>query len=221
MGKSISKLLLAPCPEVADWSRPVEPRSGRPQSNPGRVAVLIQFPQGATIAAGGLLTIEFGSDFETAWGTCPDYTVRSGITCNSNPVTQMVAPTNGGFGTTPGNQLSNSGEMAMLFCWTPGYLVHDVDYLNWDSEEPLDPNTHVDKTNVTGYLPDTAMATQGTVAATGPTNGNSIGRCDDTEDSETTTGGNGLLGHDETSEDWSASFELQAAVTPGAANNCN
>jgi len=187
-----------------------------PANDPG-TDFLIGFPPGTAIAAGGLLTIEFGTDFETSWNTCPDFTVRAGVTCGGNSIPQMVAPTNGGLGDSPGYMLSGGGEMAMLFCWTPGYLVHDVDYVHWDADS--DPNTHVDKTNVTGYQPDTSMANQ--VNATIPDNWESMGRCDDDEDSETTTGGNGLLGHDETSEDWNTSFPVQAAPTPGAANNCN
>ncbi len=181
---------------------------------------LIQFPSGTTIAAGETLVIEFGTDFEGTFGSCPDFTVRSGVTCGSNAVPQMVVPTNGGLGTGTGSLLSNDGEMAMLFCWSPGYLVHDVDYVNWENDG-TDVNTHVDKTNVAGYLPDTPMATQHSVAATAPVANESVGRCDDDEDSETTTGGNGLLGHDETSEDWSTSFEVFTTPSPGVANTCS
>ncbi len=184
---------------------------------------LVQFPPGTTIAAGEILVIEFGTDFEGTYSSCPDFTVRSGVTCNSNAVPQMVVPTNGGLGTNVGSLISNHGEMAMLFCWSPGYLVHDVDYVNWDAY--ADANTHVDKTNVTGYLPDTDEATQRAVAAPEPaTNPNdpdeSIGRCDDTEDDETATGGNGLLGHDETSETFNTSFVI-ITPSPGVANTCN
>ncbi len=190
--------------------------------NPGgtpNTDFLVQFPSGTTIDAGETLVIEFGSDFEGTYSSCPDLTVHSGVTCDSNAVPQMVVPTNGGLGTNSGSLLSNGGEMAMLFCWTEGYLVHDVDYLNWDAD--ADPNTHVDKTSVTGYLADTDEATQRGVAATGPGANESMGRCDDAEDDETTSGGNGLLGHDETSETWSATFQIFGTPSPGVANTCN
>lgn len=71
-----------------------------------------------------------------------------------------------------------------------------------------------------GYLPDTAEASQIALAAPAPSVGESIGRCDNIEDNETTTGGNGLLGHDETSEAFNASFKVLQTRSPGVANTC-
>ncbi len=196
---------------------PWNPPSGNPDTD-----FLAQFPPGTSIAAGELLVIEFGTDFEGTHSSCPDFTVRSGVSCGGNTIPQMVEPTNGGIGANTGYLISNQGEMAMLFCWSPGYLVHDVDYVNWDPDD--DANTYVDKTNVTGYLPDTSMTIQNAVAAPlhayNPNDTESIGRCDDTEDDETATGGNGLLGHDETSETFNTSFVIMTA-SPGVANTCN
>ena len=40
------------------------------------------------------------------------------------------------------------------------------------------------------------------------------------ETGEKTTGGNGITGHDETSEDMSASFKSAATPSPGTKNSC-
>ena len=84
--------------------------------------------------------------FEQYWGGCPDLTVRPNLTCNGNPVAQVVEPTNGGVGVNYGTLLSNGGEMLMLFCWAGGNRVYDVDYVNWDAD--ADANTHVDKSGI-------------------------------------------------------------------------
>jgi hypothetical protein len=186
-----------------------------PQQTPN-TDFLVQFPAGTIIGANEVLVVELGTDFETAFAGCPDFTVRSGVTCNGSAVPQMVVPANGSLG-APGSLLSNEGEMAILFCWGGSSRVFDVDYVSWDAD--ADPNTHVDKSGVAGYANDTPMATQADALA--PFSQNSIGRCDATEPGETLTGGNGLLGHDETSEDFAASFQVFTAPSPGAVNTCN
>jgi hypothetical protein len=179
---------------------------------------LMGFPAGATIDAGGYITIEFGTDFEGAYaGACPTYTVRDNVICNGAAVPKVSVPTNGGVPNNPGNFLSNAGEMLMLFCWGGGPRVYDVDYLLWD--DTADANTHVDKSAVAGYVADTAPASQ--AFSPQPGIGESIGRCDTAEDGETMAGGNGLLGHDETSENFAITFPILASPSPGAANTCN
>ncbi len=130
----------------------------------------------------------------------------------------MIEPTNGGIGDQPGSLLSGSREMLMLFCWGPGVdVVYDVDYVTWGDE--FEDGTRVDKTAVTGYAADTAKASQLNAAA--PSNLKSIERCDDVETDEAATGGNGILGHDETSEDMAASFPVSDPPTPGAKGSCD
>jgi len=177
---------------------------------------LVQFPAGTIIDAGGVLTIEFGTDFEGLGASCPDLTVRDNVMCNGNAVPQMITPTNGGLGANVGSLLSNDGEMLMLFCWGGGDIVYDVDYVNWDDDS--DPNTHVDKSAVAGYQPDTSEANQ--AEASKPAVDESIGRCTDMENGETTSGGNGLLGHDETSENFAVSWRILVTSSPGSVNSC-
>jgi hypothetical protein len=179
---------------------------------------LAQFPPGTSIAAGGLLTIEMGTDFEGTYGSCPDLTMRGGATCNGNPIPQMLAPTGGGIGANIGSLLSNGGEMAVLFCYSGGDRVYDVDYVTWDSDP--DANTHVDKSAVPGYQLDTPEGAQSPAPAPMMI-GESVGRCSSAETGETAMSGNGALGHDETSEDFAVTFQVIAPPSPGVENVCN
>ncbi len=188
-----------------------------PMGTPG-TDFLVQFPAGTTIPSGEVVTIESGdlSDFFTTYGSCPDFTLRSGVTCNGSPVPQMKIPaTVGGVAAT--SNLSNDGEMLVLFCFGGGNVVHDVDYVTWD-DDLTDLNTHVLKTGKPGYSADTAIASQS--LAPKPAVAETIARCTTTETGETMTGGNGLLGHDETSETLATSFTIETAPTPGSPT-CN
>jgi hypothetical protein len=78
----------------------------------------------------------------------------------------------------------------------------------------------VDKTGVivgaSTYLADTAASAQHTTAAPGESG--SIHRCAHGESHETASQGNGIAGHDETSEDVALAFRLGTNVaerTPG------
>ena len=111
--------------------------------------------------------------------------------------------------------LTNGGEGVVLFWWDGASdLVQDGDYLAWGSA------TLIDKTGVSfegvdadptasTYLADAATVT--TPWASAP---DSLQRTAGIEPGETASGGNGLGGHDETSEDLASSFAAGAA-TPG------
>lgn len=120
----------------------------------------------------------------------------------------------------PGTLLSNMREMLVLFRWD-GVLdsnVEDVDYVTWGDE--FEDVTRIDKTGVGTYAADTARDMQKPALA--PFGGNSIERCPDgVEVGEKQTAGNGVTGHDETSEDFAGAFKATMPPTPGAANACN
>ncbi len=183
---------------------------------------LVRFPPGTTLAAGAYLVISAGTDFYGSYASCPDFAIGDDASlCQGSAVPKMVAPTNGSLGTEEGSMLSNSREMLMLFCWDgSATTVVDVDYVTWgDSYDDL---SRVDKTGVAGYAPDTPIANQSYAPAIVLANGDqSIGRCNDTETDETSTGGNGSTGHDETSEQMATTFTLQGTASPGAVNLCD
>lgn len=133
----------------------------------------------------------------------------------------MNIPTNGSVGNQAGALISNDREMIVLFRWNgSAATVEDVDYVTWGAT--FDDNTRIDKTGVTGYKADTARAAQKSanqgVAGDGGAN-LAIERCA-IESSEKLSGGNGMTGHDETSEDMATSFKSQASPSPGTKNTC-
>jgi hypothetical protein len=115
--------------------------------------------------------------------------------------------------------LTDGGEPVVLFSYRGGELVSDVDYLFYGT--PSTSNQPVDKTGVvagaSSYLADTPASGQRAVPAPGETG--SIHRCVYAESHERPGQGNGMAGHDETSEDAATAFAIgttTAARTPGA-----
>lgn len=192
---------------------------------------LVRFPAGTKLAAGGVLVIGANpAGFETEYGKCPTLylnTAAAPVTCGGNPVPAMLIPPNGSLGDKFGSLLSNNREMIILFSWDgSASTVKDVDYVTWGDQ--FDDDTRMDKTGVAGYQGDTARASQkgaptGFVPDAGVPDGGganlSIERCT-IESSEKLSGGNGLTGHDETSEDFSASFKASQSPTPGVKATC-
>lgn len=177
--------------------------SGAPVSSDFRM----RFPAGASIAAGSFVVValEPAANFHTAYGFFPDFDVDPADT--GAPAMTGEISANAG--------LTNTDEMVVLFTWDQvSDLVQDIDYLVYG-----DTSDAADKTGITvgtgTYANETAGASQDPGAA--PAAGQSLHRCDTAEGSETGNGGNGALGHDETSEAFSATFRLTAAPSPGAA----
>ncbi len=184
-------------------------------NNPG-TDFLARFPAGATIPAGGYLVIGFDPGYEASWGGCPDYFVATApISCNGQMVPVLEQTDKGSI--TDGSNLSNMREMLVLFTWTgdTNDTLQDVDYVTWG--DMFEAGSRADKSAVMGYQADTPVDMQS--GAPVPGAGSSIERCGP-EVGETLTGGNGLTGHDETSEVLASSFFVEAAPTPGAANVC-
>ncbi len=158
-------------------------------ASPGDTDFKVRFPTGATIEAGGrqVVALKAASDFEDAFGQTPDYDL----------------PNMGGTFTTASG-LANGDEMLVLFQWDGSGLVKDLDYVVWG-----DTSDAADKTGVQSYADDTPADQQ--VAATAPPTNSGLHRCNNDEPGETKMGGNGINGHDETSEDLRAAF---ASGTP-------
>ncbi len=188
--------------------------------NPG-TDFLARFPAGATLAADAVLVIATDPGYEGQYGACPDYILAAAdLACfNGGTAKAMVKPTGGDLGSAPGSMISNAREMLVLFTWDgdTSNPLKDVDYVTWG--DTWEPGTRVDKTGVAGYQADTPGDNQ--LAATVPSAGASIERCSmGTELDEKVAGGNGITGHDETSENLYWSFGLQVTRTPGVKNAC-
>lgn len=176
-----------------------------------------RFPAGTSIAADQVIVIGFKAEYSTQYvGKCPSFFVApAAIACGGNMVPAML--TTEATSITAMSGLSDAREMLVLFEWNgvPNTALKDVDYVTWGAT--FEAGTRVDKTAVAGYKPDTAPASQ--LGAVEPAPLQSIERCS-IEPGEKLTGGNGITGHDETSENFGKSFVLQPKPSPGVKNTC-
>ncbi len=189
---------------------------------------LCKFPTGATIANGQYLVVAMdGAAFNTTYGFDADYELKG----TSGTVTDMVETQSGSIGTGTYMGLTNSGEAILLFYWDGASdLVDDVDYVDYEegSTGSAGGNAEaIDKTGKTkdgpdgdavasAYLNDTAVASQ--IPAVNHAYGESVARSSVTsEASETASGGNGITGHDETSENFYTAFVVETTPSPGQA----
>lgn len=185
-----------------------------------------RFPAGASIAAGAVITVA-NPGYEALYNKCPDFVLGTApFTCANGTAPALLQPK--AHCMTDMSNLSNQREMLILFTWTGNAadLMQDVDYVAW-GDPTTDAGASVDKTGQLTYKPDTQCSgaptpnptcAQKTAAA--PMNNQSIERCGSGETSEKATGGNGASGHDETSEDMSMTWVVQATPTPGVKNAC-
>lgn len=186
----------------------------------------LQFPAGATIAPGEFQTIALtGAPNFCSFHSCvtvrPTYEV-AGLGQVDDP---LVANMRGDFDNRAGNFvgadggsglgfLTNNGEEVVLYSWDGvSSTVRDLDYVIWGTGTSY----RVDKTNLAGYQPDTAILSQRPLGGT-PSASTSWQRVCTNESAERKTGGNGVTGHDETSEDLDVSWALQTP-TPRAQTN--
>ncbi len=204
---------------LSDNSTYVNVASGKawePITNNAGTDFLARFPANAVIVAGGYRVIATDPGYEMQYLGCPDYFLgMDALPCGGANIPMMVATELDSI--TNMSNLSNMREMLVLFTWSGNIndVLKDVDYVTWGAT--FEAGTRVDKTAVAGYKPDTAPDLQ--KAAPAPGTLQSIERCAG-EVGEKTTGGNGVSGHDETSEDLGASFKVTSSATPGVANGC-
>jgi len=152
---------------------------------------IARFPS-VSIAAGETLTLGLGrdSDYFSEYGDSADFHLKG-----SGPRTMLNAVDGvNTIGGSPNAKLDNVAETLVLFTWDgSAATVQDVDYLLWGSTVCA-----VDKNGVAGYVADTPVGSQSFMAV--HVDGEKLLRVSDTEGTETSSGGNGITGHDETSE---------------------
>ena len=131
------------------------------------------------------------SDYVTEYGSNPDLTLK-------DDMLPAIAGQST-FGSSPYAKLNETiGESLVLFYWDQtDSIVQDVDYLVWGADSSSASTFMIDKSVVPGYQADTPAGSQ----SYAPTHalGQKLVRNSD-EGTETTAGGNGITGHDETSE---------------------
>jgi len=202
--------------------------TGADFQNPGNTFdFIVRFPAGATVASGQTVTVALdGLGFQTTFAQEADYACRNP---SANSVQMLTADASNPPNWTPtavnaSAGLTNGGEPVILFTWDGvADLVQDVDYLFYGSASAS--NQRIDKsgvmvdgpdadTNAGAYLNDTQAFNQALV----PTHafGESLERIEFVEAGETQAAGNGVTGHDETSEPADVTFATATAPTPGA-----
>ncbi len=180
---------------------------------------LARFPLGTRIGAGQVLVIAANPDFEITHGRCADLGLHANpVHCGGDTTASLVAPENGALGNQQG-LLTNGGEMLVLFSWSGvvGEPVQDIDYIVWGDVTMLGASEAVDKSAEEGYHPDTPLLQQRPPQL--PVTNESVERCA-LETGEKASGGNGVTGHDETSEELAQSFKLTTTPSPGELNGC-
>ncbi|MCC6522641.1 MAG: DUF4215 domain-containing protein [Polyangiaceae bacterium] len=167
----------------------------------------IRFPAGTSLGAHAFAVVSLhgAAGFAASYGQAPDY--------DCDPADPGAPDMLGEHGASSG--LTNTDEMLVLFGWDgQSALVADLDYVLYGSAVHA-----ADKSGITvggqSYAADTPAAAQSVAPA--PASGSSLQRCDPSEGAEKAFGGNGLLGHDETSEPCAATWKTLALRTPGAA----
>ena len=158
---------------------------------------IAQFPI-RNIDSGDTLTIVLDSSFEEFYGSefTPDLLLYGSET-NS-----MIETENGSFGGGSG-KFNDSAEILILFYWDgyPSSPIKDVDYFIWGSSQNA-----IDKTGISGYKNDTPIENQLYFEEIA-NEYYAYSRIGVEEIGELETGGNGVTGHDETSENFRVSWE--------------
>lgn len=178
---------------------------------------VFQFPAGTTIDNDQNLVIAVtATSFYQVFGKQPDFEIF-----NTDPgVPEMIMRSTG---TSPKPLFANARELLVLFTWDGvSDLVQDVDYVTWGVEFS---SARMDKSGVSidgpdadtdpsTYLDDTPIGSQRSITETLIVD-KSYARMDVVENQEITSGGNGVSGHDETSEWLDVSFVELNNPTPG------
>lgn len=178
-----------------------------------------KFPSGSTIAAGEVQTIAINGseEFFTAYGIEPTYELyEDGASADAIP--DMLEAVTGSINNQ--GTLTDGDEFIVLYYWDGNTdLVVDIDYFHWGTSDEIVDKTGVsidgpdaDATTST-YLNDTPIANQISVGTT-HASGNSWQRIDFDEGAEINSGGNGVDGNDETSEDLNNTF-IETVADPG------
>jgi len=172
---------------------------------------VVAFPEGASIAAceRQTVSIQVAEAFFAAYRKLPTYEMVKSTEPPEmgDPNVPDMRATLGK--TIPGNRgLTNDSEMVVLFDLSTG-VVRDVDYVAWGAVSDVFSN----KTDLPGFLPDTPPAAQDALPK--PRVGQALHRCTSGEVGEVSTFGNGINGHDETSERLNMSFIVSSTATPG------
>ncbi len=191
-----------------------------------------RFPDGYTMAPGQTIVVSMASSgwFEGVYGRLPDLEMyEDERSIEGIPAMRSVFPdTTQNSIFTPGRDPGSDdmprgipemeeywGEPLILYHWEEGApTVTDVDIFIWGASKTGQYAYSFDKSEVDGYLDDTPIADQDWFEDIDETGNVSYTRLDAEEGTQLTFGSNGVLGRDETSENWTMTFD-KVYPTPG------
>ena len=150
---------------------------------------ICRFPAGYSLAAGASMKVSL-RDNESYVNT---YGESADLSLNEDLLDAINGSSTKGNASAP--KLDNTSETLVLFYWDgTSATVKDVDYLLWGGN-----SYGIDKSAVTGYQSDTPVSSQSFMSVHA-TNEKLIRAENAGEGSESQSSGNGITGHDETSE---------------------
>ncbi len=187
-----------------------------------------RFPAGATIGHGEyqIIALDGSDNFYATYGCVPTYELYEDAG-SPDAVPDMLEAFSGSINPAEAT-LTNDGETVVLYYWDGATdLVGDVDYLCWGTG--VESSYGVDKSGVSRDGPDgddvesdyedeTATDSQEAVGSAAHAVGNSFSRVSYDEGTEADSGGNGITGHDETSENLETTFDELTASPGGPAS---
>lgn len=157
---------------------------------------LVKFPNDTFIAAYDSVLIAIESNYASYYGDdfLVDFTLRD----------DLIETESGSAGISSSGRLDDAQECLILFYWdgSESSVVKDVDYFLWGG-----PSQAVDKSLVYGYENDTDINSQEYLSPHS-TNYSFIRQSYDEQESEN---GNGITGHDETSESFNSTWSIETA----------
>ena len=194
------------------------PSWGEPAPDLGEVDAVVRFPAGAVLEARAVAVVaRSGTAFETGFGRPADYALSS-----PGGAARMLFVAQGD---QPNMTISADGEPVTLFTWDgESDLVRDVDMVI-AGEAPvaghqLVPKQVLSPDGVDGPDGDDTASRYRDDEATLPSmtardaNSGSYARIVFEDPFETADGGNGVVGHDETSEDTRTTWEQDVGSSP-------
>ena len=181
---------------------------------------IARFPNGYTIESNETLILGLHNHdmFNTYYGYNADLTLFEDMRDAFDGEETISNPTdldNDGISDFFGSDiLDNDSEVLVLFYWDGSSdLVQDVDYFIWGNTDRA-----IDKTGVANYLDDTSIENQLPYYSHGQ-DSTYVRIANNMEGIEIQSGGNGITGHDETSENFPDSWNV--ILSPEIIYGCN
>ena len=163
---------------------------------------ICRFPSGYSLPAAGSIKVSLrdNDSYASSYGESAD------LSLDDDMLDAVDGSPTKGVAAAP--KLHNTSETLVLFYWDgTSSTVKDVDYLLWG-----DNSFAVDKSGISGYQSDTPASSQSYMSVH-DTNEKLIRSESASEGTETQSGGNGITGHDETSEPLSETWITASLVS--------